>query len=174
AGGNEQGLQNALCLADALGRRLESRVELMVAGNVPPAMRTEIERAYDGRLWIHWAGVLPREDIPRLDRSAHLMFSADLNAACPNSVIEALACGLPVIGYATGSLPELIDEDAGRVVPYGANYWKLEPPETDSLVNAAVEIIAQQESFRQAARRRAEAAFGLDRVIDQYLDVLLG
>ena len=174
AGGNEQGLINAVRLADAPGRQADQKAELVVAGNAPAEMRAEIERDYAGGLWVRWAGVLAREDIPHLDRSAHLMFSADLNAACPNSVIEALACGLPVIGYATGSLPELIDEDAGRVVPYGANYWNLEQPEIEPLVAAAIEVINEQDCFRQAARRRAELVFSIERVVDQYLDVLLG
>ena len=43
-------------------------------------------------------GVLPREQIPFLARSSHFLYSAEVNPPCPNSVIEALACGLPVVG----------------------------------------------------------------------------
>ena len=169
AGGNEQGLINAVRLADALGRQVDQKVELVVAGNVPAEMRAEIERDYAGGLWVRWAGVLAREDIPHLDRSAHLMFSADLNAACPNSVIEALACGLPVLGYATGSLPELIDEDAGRGRALRRRTTEFGAPEIEPLVAAAIEVINEQDCFRQAARRRAELVFSIERVVDQYL-----
>jgi glycosyltransferase involved in cell wall biosynthesis len=121
---------------------------------------------------ITWAGVLKREQIPAVDCSAHLLFSADLNAACPNAVIEALACGLPVVSFDTGALRELLQNDAGRVVPYGSDYWELQPPILAPLVEAASEILADNPRFRQAARARAEAAFGLERMLDGYLSAL--
>ncbi|HPO57584.1 MAG TPA: glycosyltransferase family 4 protein [Anaerolineaceae bacterium] len=172
-GGNEQGLENAIQLARGLDTCLDRPVELVVAGQVPEPLR-QAARAWAGDLMLTWAGVLPREQIPAADRSAHLLFSADINAACPNAVIEAMACGLPVTGFATGSLPELVQGDAGRLAPYGSNYWALEPPVMGPLVEAAREVLAGGEEFRSAARRRAEQAFDLERVIDQYVEVLLG
>jgi glycosyltransferase involved in cell wall biosynthesis len=97
-----------------------------------------------------------------------------LNAACPNSVIEAMACGLPVLAFATGALPELVTGDSGRVVPYGGDPWKLDNPDILALTEAAVEILQDQSHYRKAARQRAEEAFGMDKMVDRYLDVLLG
>lgn len=170
-GGYEAGLENGVALARRLAADWASAVELMVVGQVPPTLRQQVERQAPD-VWINWAGVAKRADIPRLDRSAHLLFSADLNAACPNSVIEALACGLPVVSYATGSLPELITQDAGMVVPYGSNYWNLEPPEVDPLAAAARAILSDQECFRQGARERAVEAFGVEQMVEQYSKVL--
>jgi glycosyltransferase involved in cell wall biosynthesis len=79
-----------------------------------------------------------------------------------------------VVAFATGALPELVSAESGRVVPYGGNYWNLEPPDIPTLARAAEEILAHPEPFRAAARARAEEAFGLDPMVDQYLDVLLG
>jgi glycosyltransferase involved in cell wall biosynthesis len=95
AGGMHTGLNNAIDLLAALSGRASERWELVVAGDVPEALRLKISNSSPG-LWITWAGVVRREQVPALDRAAHLLFSADLNAACPNSVVEALACGLPV------------------------------------------------------------------------------
>jgi len=103
-----------------------------------------------------------------------VLFSADLNAACPNSVVEALACGLPVVSFATGSLPELISNDAGIVVSWGSNFWKLEPPDIPALAGAARQILTRQDHFRQAARNRAVEAFGLNQMVDGYLEALSG
>ena len=89
----------------------------------------------------------PREDIAAVDRSAHVLFSADLNAACPNSVIEALACGTPV-WLDTGALAELIQDGAGRVVPYGADHWRLEDPLIPPLTEACVEILQNNPAYR--------------------------
>ncbi|HNT53181.1 MAG TPA: glycosyltransferase family 4 protein [Anaerolineaceae bacterium] len=171
-GGYEMGLETALELVRMLAPRLKIQLELMVAGDVDPELKEWAQSRAAVRLT--WAGVVPRAEIPVLDRSAHLLFSADLNAACPNSVIEALACGLPVVAYATGSLPELLSNDAGRVANYGTNYWNLEPPVIDYLVMAAETILQDEARFRQAARARAEAAFGLETMVSQYVTALLG
>ena len=92
---------------------------------------------------LKWLGVIPHEQIPDLDRSAHLFFTAEINAACPNSVVEALACGLPVVGYATGSIPELVGDDAGAVRPYGSDHWKLEVPDSEELVSCIRKYFGQ-------------------------------
>jgi glycosyltransferase involved in cell wall biosynthesis len=103
-----------------------------------------------------------------------LLYSADLNAACPNAVIEALACGLPVSAFATGALPELVTGDAGRLVPYGGDPWKLEPPAVPALVEAAADLLKDNDHFRRAARQRAEETFGLNTMVEKYLAALLG
>jgi glycosyltransferase involved in cell wall biosynthesis len=168
-GGYETGLMIAVGLAERLAET--GSIELMVAGRVSPELQAAAQSK--SRTPIRWAGLVPRDAIPQLDRSAHLLFSADVNAACPNSVIEALACGLPVAAFATGALPELVTGDSGRLAPYGGDPWKLEPPDVDALAAAATEILHDQARFRKAARRRAEEGFGLDSMVEKYIEVLL-
>lgn len=169
-GGYEIGLETAMRLAEGLSRR--QPVELMIVGQIQAAQRQAIQART--RVSILWAGRVSPERIPELDRSAHLLYAADLNAACPNSVIEAMACGLPVLAFATGALPELVRGEAGRLVPYGGDVWRLDPPDVDALVQAGEEILNQQPHFRQAARVHAEKAFDLNQMIGHYLDVLVG
>jgi len=168
-GGYELGLETAFRLADLLAGKFP--LEVAIAGRVDPG----IQSAYGerSRVPVRWLGLVPGELIPALDRSAHLLYSADIHPACPNAVIEALACGLPVVAFDTGALAELVTGDAGRLVPYGSDPWKLEPPDVPALAAAAAEIIAGQNRFRPAARAHAEAAFGLDRMVAAYLEVLL-
>ncbi len=172
AGGQDVGLGNALQLAESLQGEHGMPMEVMVAGRLTPALEKKWqERA---KVPLNLLGIVKREQVPALDRSAHLFYSAEPNPPCPNSVIEALACGLPVAGFATGALPELVVGEAGRLVPYGGDPWKLDPPDIRSLATAMVEILKEQDSFRQAARRHAEKALGLDRMVEAYLGVLLG
>jgi glycosyltransferase involved in cell wall biosynthesis len=179
-GGYEQGLEAAAKLARLLATeyhsRLERPIELMVVGRVSEAVkqRWESNLAAVSNLSLVWAGLAAREQIPALDRAAHLFYSSDVNAACPNSVIEALACGLPVTAFDTGALPELVTGDAGRIAPYGGDPWQLDPPDVDGLALGGVEILLDQARFHAGARRRAEDAFGLERMVDAYLEVLLG
>ncbi len=171
-GGNEAGLENAMALAGLLAKRVPQPVELMVVGEVPAGLRDSLH--IPTGIQINWAGVVKRDEIPQIDRSAHLLFSADLNAACPNAVIEALACGLPVVSFATGALPELLEGGAGRVVPYGSNYWKLEPPVVEPLADASQEVVNRQKEYSAAARKRAEELYGLDTMTEKYLKALIG
>jgi glycosyltransferase involved in cell wall biosynthesis len=168
---NQEGLRNALRLVQLLNEGSALPVRLQVVGDVTPSLQARYQA--EAGAWIDWRGAVSGEQIPLLDRSAHLFFSADLNAACPNSVIEALACGLPVAAFATGSLPELVDSDAGRIVPYGNNYWKLEEPLIEPLAVAARQILAEPERFRRAARQQAEEKFGLDGMVKGYLEALV-
>ncbi len=168
-GGNEIGFQNGIALAETLIRDHNLPIELCIAGDAPADLRRETCRRLGQA--VNWLGPIPRERIPEINRSAHLFFSADLNAACPNSVIEALACGLPVVAFDTGALNELVPQTAGRVVPYGGDHWKLEPADVSSLARAAKDLLADLPRYRTGARRQAEAAFGLDRMVEAYLAV---
>jgi glycosyltransferase involved in cell wall biosynthesis len=74
------------------------------------------------------------------------------------SVVEALACGTPVIAFNRGSMPELID-----------------PGVTGFLVDnvdAAVDAIDRVDEIdRAACRAAASARFTVDRMADRYLDL---
>lgn len=69
---------------------------------------------------------------------------------------ESLACGTPVIGFARGGVPEVVDERCARLVP---------ADDVDALADAARRWT---ELDRIAARRRAEQSCSLDRMIDEY------
>jgi glycosyltransferase involved in cell wall biosynthesis len=169
AGGLNYGIYNAAALASALAKKF--KIELMIVGHVDGRTKNKLKNQTAFRL--QFMDTVPREHIPWLMRSAHLLFSVEVNPPCPNSVIEALSCGLPVIGFDTGSLSELVQGDAGRLVPYGANPWKLEPPDIPALATAAMEVLDDQQRFRSAARDRAENVFGVEKMMDEYLKVLL-
>ncbi|HEY2666247.1 MAG TPA: glycosyltransferase family 4 protein [Actinomycetota bacterium] len=72
------------------------------------------------------------------------------------SVVEAMACGTPVIAFRRGSMPELIDE--GR---------------TGFLVGTIEQAVAAVQLAhhvdRKAIRDVAVARFGVDRMVDEYL-----
>jgi glycosyltransferase involved in cell wall biosynthesis len=167
AGGLNSGLFYAVSLAEKLSAKFP--MEVVVAGVVDEAT----QRRLQSKVSVKFLGTVPREKIPHLIRSSHLMYSAEVNPPCPNAVIEALACGLPVVGFDSGSLRELVTSDAGRIVSYGGNPWKLETPDISALAESAQDVLTKQYQFRVAARMRAESAFGLDQMVDAYLKILL-
>jgi glycosyltransferase involved in cell wall biosynthesis len=170
SGGYQAGLEHAVQMASVAEGRLDRPLELMVVGRVARAVQRRVTRM--SAVPIRWEGLQPLEKIPEIDRAAHLLFAADLNAACPNAVIEAMACGLPIVAFDTGALSELVRDGAGLLVPYGGDPWQLDPPNIEALATAAAEVLSAQESYRQAARTRAEAAFGLSDMVEGYLEAI--
>ena len=168
AGGYEIGLDFALHFANSLQTHCAQRVEVMVAGQASQAVQTQAAHDFP-QAWVNYAGVVPRDRIPGLQRAAHLFFSAELNASCPNSVIEALACGCPTAAFAAGALPELVSPNAGCLAPYGGDPWKLDLPDFDGLASASLEILNNQSRFRSGARAQAEAVLGIEKMTDAYL-----
>jgi len=74
------------------------------------------------------------------------------------SVIEAMACGTPVIAYRKGSMPELIDDGVTGFL-------------VDTFDEAITAIERIGEIDRAACRRHVERHFTVDRMADQYLDL---
>ena len=72
------------------------------------------------------------------------------------SVIEAMACGTPVIAYRRGSMPELIDDGVTGFL-------------VDSFDEAVAAIGRIGEIDRAACRRAVAERFTVDRMADRYL-----
>jgi glycosyltransferase involved in cell wall biosynthesis len=77
---------------------------------------------------------------------------------------EALACGTPVVGYADGATPELID--SGRV---GRLFGELTASALAEALLGALEL-AEDPGTAPACRARGEA-FSTDRCVDRYVEL---
>jgi glycosyltransferase involved in cell wall biosynthesis len=118
-------------------------------------------------------GLVPREDMPMHFRECDLFLNLEINPPCPNSVIEALASGLPVIGYDTGSLAELTG-GAGCLASYGGDPWRLQKPPPELLIVAARRALAHLPTLSESARAEACRRFSLSTMVESYLLVLEG
>ncbi len=167
AGGYEEGLANGIALAERLHDSHGVNIELMIAGKVAPELQARWDA--EAQVPLLWAGLVPGTEIPRLDRSAHALFAADLHPACPNSVIEALACGLPVVSFDTGAMSELVLGDAGRLARYSGEPLTLSVPPIQDMAHMTHKVFQDNAHFRQKARARAVDAFGLDEMVNRYV-----
>ena len=85
----------------------------------------------------------------------------------PNVVMEAMACGLPVVATAVGGLPEAIGDCDGAILVPAKNI--------DELEKALVKVISNnqlREQMQIAARKRAEEKFEGKRNARLILDYL--
>jgi glycosyltransferase involved in cell wall biosynthesis len=114
------------------------------------------------RIWM--AG--SRGDIPELMRGLDVFVLPSLAEGISNTILEAMACGLPVIATAVGGNPELVEE--GRT-------GLLVPPADPAAMARAMETCALDADLRRGAgaagRARAEQRFSLDAMVQAYLGV---
>ncbi len=82
----------------------EFNFSLTIAGPViNESLGQYLERDY-----IDYVGVRNPEEVARLLRESDMFLFSSLNPPCPNSVLEAIATGIPVVGFEDGALPELL------------------------------------------------------------------
>ena len=151
---SDKGAGDAVRAARAAGRKL------VMAGIVQDSdyFAREVAPFIDERN-VEYRGVLGGADRVRALGSARAMLHLiGFEEPFGLSVIEAMACGTPVIAYRRGSMPELIvDGVTGFLVG------------TFDQALAAIEHIA--EISRSACRRHVERHFTVDRMADRYLEL---
>jgi len=100
-----------------------------------------------------------QEEAPAFYQAAHILIHPKYKDPCPTVPIEAMACGVPVIGSASGGMPELVSPEAGVLIDvpdsWEENHW----PTASAMADAVETIMARWPEYRAAARRRAEALF---------------
>ena len=77
------------------------RTQVVFAGNWCPEVDPER---------VELAGVLRSHELAELMRTAHALVHAAWNEPCSNTIVEAMACGLPVVYRDSGGNAELVGE----------------------------------------------------------------
>ena len=153
---------------------LLNNLRLLLPKKVPMELYGRFEnRAFQKYLdpKIHYLGQVPRNKVQQVFQKA-IYLSLDIHPACPNTVIEALACGAPVVAFDTGSLKELVPPEAGIIVPYGSDPWQLAYPDDKALCNAILQVYRDWNKFSKAARLTAERNYDINHIFNSYLKII--
>ncbi len=139
--------------------RVRDRLRLVLVGDGP--LRHELESAAVARdmadvVWITGA----RDDVPDLLRGFDLFVLPSLNEGISNTILEAMATGLPVIATNVGGNPELV-----RQGETGSLCWPADP----LLMAASI-----REYLQDPDKRRDHGLAGLNRVVQHFsLDAMV-
>jgi glycosyltransferase involved in cell wall biosynthesis len=104
-----------------------------------------------------------RADVPDILRSLDLFVLPSLAEGISNTILEAMATGLPVVATRVGGNAELVDDGrTGTLVPAA---------DADAMASAMVDYAADAGRARAhglAGRERALARFSLERMVQDY------
>lgn len=138
-----------------VGQALGEDYPLVLAGKRPSTVN-DIYPDYDDYIrrlrieeYVHWIGYVDEEDKPVLYRNAETFVFPSRHEGFGLPVLEALACGVPVVTTDASSLPEVIG-DAGFAV---------DPDDERGMAGAIIATIMQENlaaDLRQKATKQAE------------------
>jgi len=104
------------------------------------------------------------QDIPSFLRGAKFLVHTSESEGCPNAVMEAMACGLPVVALKAGDIPYLIEE--------GRTGFVVGQDDARSLADRITQLLTDEElsvSMGAASREKAEREFGSERLVTETL-----
>ena len=161
-------LVRAFCHLRQITADRTHHVRLVLIGDGP--MRDEIQQIIEDEemnslVWM--AG--ERQDIPGLMRSLDLFVLPSEAEGISNTILEAMASGLPIVATDVGGNSELInDGKTGFLVP---------PKSPQAMAEAIANYVLDHELMRahgEAGRAIAESHFSMDAMVDGYLTVYDG
>ncbi len=147
--------------AEALTRLHEQRPELSVEVLIFGKGRNYLidQLPYPVR---HLGVLTSTDDVVAAYNAADALVVPSLEDNLPNTVLESLACGTPVVAFATGGIPELIDhQQTGYLATTGSV-----PELADGL--AFILTHPDPETLRQNARQTAQTRFSEEVVATAY------
>jgi glycosyltransferase involved in cell wall biosynthesis len=154
--------KNLLTLFDAL---TGLDVELCLAG-VGKQMDILLNKAKANHLNVRFLGRVANEDLPQLLNQASVFILPSHYEGHPKALLEAMACGLPVIGTDVPGIREIIK--------HGENGWLCG---TDAMqIRQALETVlgdrTLQKRLGENARQTVVDQFSLDRIVEMELNLL--
>ena len=146
--------------AEAVEVAHQTKRRLMMAGIVQDEgyFHQLVEPHIDGERVVYLGAVGGETRVRTLGQARALLHLISFDEPFGLSVVEAMACGTPVIAFNRGAMPELID--------HGVTGFLVDT------VEEAVEAVGRiGEIDRRACRAAVEARFSVDRMADRYLEL---
>lgn len=119
---------------------------------------------------ITFTGVYAQKDAPLIFSKAHVLLHTKYADSSPGLVLEALACGLPVVYVGNGGVPELVG-DSGIGVSVEHSWETINLPEPGKLANAVLQVYSRCREYSEIARQRALEQFSLEKFIARHAEI---
>jgi glycosyltransferase involved in cell wall biosynthesis len=104
------------------------------------------------------------EDVSVALCSSDIYVQPSLSEGLPNSLLEAMACGLPVVITRVGGMPEVVED--------GVHGFVVSPGDVDGLVQALNKLLSDislRQKMGAEGCARIQRELSLDSIADKYI-----
>lgn len=135
------------------------QIELRIAGKYTDQMKADLEgiaSKKENGAWLHFVGEIPHEKVIQEFYQADMFVFPSYTEGFPNVILEAMACGCPIVSSDVGAIPEMLDidgEDCGICFP---------PQNVEAVYRAVISLIDDAE------RKKLYSSRGIKRVNSLY------
>ena len=112
-----KGLRELIDAVAALRTRRPGVLAYLVGHGPDEPLLREVIRAHAAEDTIRILPACPPDEVAWWIAASNLLTLPSYREGCPNVIVEALACGRPVVASDVGGIPELLDSQSGAMVP---------------------------------------------------------
>jgi glycosyltransferase involved in cell wall biosynthesis len=143
---------------EAIGLLKRDDVEVLIFG------KSKADSFVDFPTKVHYLGKLVGEDeMVSAYNAADLIVVPSLEDNLPNTIMEAMACGTPAVGFATGGIPEMIDHLKNGFVA---------SPKSARSISEGIQLALENHTvFSANARQKALECYSERIIADRYRDL---
>ena len=139
---------------------------LLLAGFIIPGEQNSFETLvtkYNLNDRITVTGRIPRHDALRYIRAMDIFAFTSLHDGCPNTVLEAMLAGIPIVATRAGAVPELIEHNKHGLLVH--------PGSAIEFYEAMIKMLdddTKRREFGKQARQRVLSEFAPQKELESY------
>jgi glycosyltransferase involved in cell wall biosynthesis len=157
--------KDPLLLIQAFARLQEPNVHLLIAGDgeLKEVVQAEIERLGVGER-ITLLGLVSPEEVAELYRLSSVFIVSSAYEGVPIVALEALACGVPIVGTKCGEIPLIVTKESGVVC---------RDRSSETMADALTKVLSNPDAYPVNACLRAAQAYSAETVVSQVYQSML-
>lgn len=133
-------------------KKLKTRAMMFIAGG--GEMEEEVKNAISGDKNIIYLGKVDEMQKIKLYQSSWVLLSTSFIEGWGMTVVEANACGTPVVAYSTGSIPEIVED--------GVNGYLVNYKDIDKAAEILDYILEDENTIKYLSKRSYELSLKYD------------
>ena len=147
-------------------------IELRIVGKCTPDIKDEMlsiaAKSGEDTSWMSFVGEVTHDDVIREFFLADMFVFPSYTEGFPNVIMEAMACGCPIVSSDVGAIPEMLDMDGD---PCGICFKPQSADEVNYAIKSLIDNKDLKSSFAAKAKARVNNLYAMPKVWEKMVSI---